>query len=483
MHEQFEALLNRIAEGSSVGDEFLADVLARVIVKAPLETSRVEIAAGIPGGGGPAHERKIPQGTVSKAVKALMDEGLLDRGKTGLLNEDGRPVASLQLGTGVCMAGAKVTLLRGVPAAVTTALTRLDGKVLSSSMKSLPGSPADRWQLVAGLIHREVVRLKKRQDEQRSAQGEEPLELFGVGVEVGAHVDRGKIIRRVGEGEYSEVPLGDDLTRRFAGKVPVVVENDVNALAVWALNSGRYPEADLVVVAVFDEGVGGGLIMDGRLRRGGNGMAMEVGHLTVGHAPGSRKLTGAGTATGRRDPSLDLFDPECHCGGVGHVDAFATPARLRKSAGVATLGEIARAPVSVDGVRTPQALCMETAGSVLGRGLAHVVNIVNPSRLVLYLPAELCDIAPAHAAHCYLAAARSEMEHAFSTGATVAHLTPVQLEDKDLGELGARAAAVCVINSFIDHARGLDGCPVVQRRPSARRTADGPRADRVSDAS
>ena len=50
----------------------------------------------------------------------------------------------------------------------------------------------------------------------------------------------------------------------FGRPVPVVVENDVNALAVLAIHEIHYTDPDLVVVGVFDEGVGGGLVMDGR---------------------------------------------------------------------------------------------------------------------------------------------------------------------------------------------------------------------------
>ena len=87
-------------------------------------------------------------------------------------------------------------------------------------------------------------------------------------------------------------PLADKLHRLFEADpsfgqpVPVIVENDVNALAVLTIHQIHYADPDLVVVGVYDEGVGGGLVMDGRLRRGGNGRAMEIGHLTVGFPPG-----------------------------------------------------------------------------------------------------------------------------------------------------------------------------------------------------
>ena len=77
-HEPFQDLLDDLVAQSGVGQEVLGDVLARTSLRAPQETSRVEIAAGNPTARRPVDQRAIPQGTVSKAVKALKDKGLLE---------------------------------------------------------------------------------------------------------------------------------------------------------------------------------------------------------------------------------------------------------------------------------------------------------------------------------------------------------------------------------------------------------------------
>ena len=68
-----------------MGQEVLGEVLARVSLGAPEETSRIAIAAGNPAARRAVDQRAIPQGTVSKAVKALMDEGLLEAGERRLV--------------------------------------------------------------------------------------------------------------------------------------------------------------------------------------------------------------------------------------------------------------------------------------------------------------------------------------------------------------------------------------------------------------
>ena len=165
----------------------------------------------------------------------------------------------------------------------------------------------DRWDQVAQLIHQHVTTLKNACDQDRAGRRLQPLRMFGVGIEVGSPVSNGEVMPHPADGSRHPVRLAAALCRLFEADtsfgqpVPVLVENDVNALAVLAIHQIRYAEPDLVVVGVFDEGVGGGLVMDGRLRRGGNGRAMEIGHLPVGLPPGEEKDQIQGT---RRRRSL-----------------------------------------------------------------------------------------------------------------------------------------------------------------------------------
>lgn len=476
MHERFSALLDellgrgRADEVPAVGQDFLGEILHRVMLMAPSETSRLEIAAGRSNGSNGFYWH-IPQGTVSKAVKVLLSAGMLEDGERLLRTQDGRVLAPLRLGRGWCVAGSKVVLQKGCPRTVTTALFSLDGEtVLRRSTVDLEETGIAAWHDLARIIHSEVVKLRDMHGRARRRAGTEPLRLFGLGVEVGAHVHDGAVVRPpMSESLFERIPLAESLDELFDHSMPVIVENDVNALAVLATQHAAFPEADLVVVAVFDEGVGGGLVMDGRLRRGGSGMAMEIGHLTVGHAPGERE------ATGGVDRSLSDFDPLCSCGILGHLDAFATPFRIRKALAAGSLQQVASAPAQADGqAESAEFHVLRKAGAVLGRGLAHVINTVNPSRLLLYLPSELANTHAGTAGPAYLAAVEDEVHRAYSTGGRDARLD-VQRLPADINILGARASAVSVFNGFIEHARGIDGCPVPQRRNRQRKgvTADG----------
>ncbi|HEV7590192.1 MAG TPA: ROK family protein, partial [Longimicrobium sp.] len=160
--------------------------------------------------------------------------------------------------------------------------------------------------------------------------------------------------------------------------LPTVVVNDVRAAtwAEWRLGAGRGVR-DLVVLFV-GTGVGGGAVIGGRLLEGADGIAGELGHLTV-------------VAGGRK----------CHCGNLGCLEAYcggwaleerasqaalADPAagaallRLAGSAEAITGEVIAAARKAGDALATR--LVDETA-DVLGAAVVGLVNALNPRRVIL----------------------------------------------------------------------------------------------------
>ena len=470
-HEQFQAMLDDLAGKSLIGQEVLGEVLARVSLRAPQETSRSALAAGNPAARRPVDQRAIPQGTVSKAVKALKDEGLLEDGERFLRSPDGRPLLPIRLGSRYAIAGVKITQSREQPRQVTTVLVRLDG---SRIVKKMLHAQVDHWDQAAELIHHHVASLKREGDKEMTASGLKRLRILGVGIEVGSPVYDGGVMPHLDDSSKPPIPLAASLHRLFEADpgfsrpVPVIVENDVNALAVLAIHQARYADPDLVVVGVFDEGVGGGLIMDSRLRRGGNGRAMEIGHLAVGFPPGQQEqqpvqLPGLeAAATGLPD-----FYSRCWCGHFGHVDTLATPRRIQ-----GMLGDLPLDQLGEIGSRDPRFQRAEAvfarSGAALGRALAHVSNTVNPSRIITYLPSPLAGPEPDTAAAAYRSAVEQEVASAFAAGNPDQYLDirPLPAKPEELALLGAKAAAVCVLESFLEHALRLDGCTTTLRRPS-----------------
>lgn len=93
------------------------------------------------------------------------------------------------------------------------------------------------------------------------------------------------------------------------GVAKIVIDNDVNVGVVAEHRLGAGRDADELLGVFVGTGVGGGLILDGRLRRGATGLAGEIGHVVV--VPGGRS---------------------CSCGGRGHLEAYAGRAGMERRA-------------------------------------------------------------------------------------------------------------------------------------------------------
>jgi glucokinase len=169
--------------------------------------------------------------------------------------------------------------------------------------------------------------------------------------------------------EWVNFPVGPRLYETFG--VPVFLDNDANmaGLAEWQYGAGRGHE-NLVYLTV-STGIGGGVIINGRLLQGFRGMAAELGHITV-------------------DPS----GPLCGCGHKGHVESFSSgPAIARyvsaqiKAGQKSSLSAYPR-PTAVqvaEEARKGDALAIsafERAGNYLGIAVANYLAIFDPSIVI-----------------------------------------------------------------------------------------------------
>lgn len=142
--------------------------------------------------------------------------------------------------------------------------------------------------------------------------------------------------------------------------------NDVNvaALAEHRHGAGR-GAGQLLVVATGHRGVGGALVLGGRLHTGSSGLALEVGHLTVNPA-------------GR----------PCHCGSRGCLDVEVDPLAFLEAAGrppgpAVSLLEQARDLLQDEYDDPAVRAAAHTLIDRLGLGLAGLVNVLNPDRILL----------------------------------------------------------------------------------------------------
>ncbi|MFJ5101538.1 ROK family protein [Streptomyces sp. NPDC088554] len=230
----------------------------------------------------------------------------------------------------------------------------------------------------------------------------DPAQVLGEVVEAGAGLLRAGGLRCVGAGLavpsavaepegtalnplHLAWPAGAPVREIFAERVraaglegPAFTGNDVNlaALAEHRHGAGRGAR-HLLCVATGHRGVGGALVLDGRLHSGSSGLALEVGHLTVN--PEGRP---------------------CYCGGKGCLDVEADPLAFLATAGRAPGPEVSLLQQSRDLLRSEYAdpsvrRAAEELIDRLGLGLAGLVNILNPDRIILGgLHQELLDADP-----------------------------------------------------------------------------------------
>lgn len=142
-----------------------------------------------------------------------------------------------------------------------------------------------------------------------AALGGRPGDAVGVGAPGVVDVERGVVVTAPNlPGWIDPFPLGPAVSET-SGIEAVVVDNDVNAGTVAELRLGAGRGASELLGVFVGTGVGGGVVLDGRLRRGRRGLAGEIGHVVV-------------TAAGRT----------CSCGGRGHLEAYAGRSGMERRA-------------------------------------------------------------------------------------------------------------------------------------------------------
>ncbi len=127
--------------------------------------------------------------------------------------------------------------------------------------------PIQEWLGIVERCAREVIGNRRR-----------PLGM-GVGVPGFTDFEKGLIVNLTNVRGWTGVPLAGILRRRF--KMPVWVDNDANAAALGECVFGAGREYRQAVMVTLGTGVGGGIVIDGKVFRGAHSMAGEIGHVCI----------------------------------------------------------------------------------------------------------------------------------------------------------------------------------------------------------
>lgn len=111
----------------------------------------------------------------------------------------------------------------------------------------------------------------------------------GIGVAVPAQMNKHGFVRLAPLLRWENVHLAELVRNAAPVSVPVVAENDGNAFAIGATYGRNEPQAGVTLFLVMESGVGGGIIVNGTLFRGANGLAGEIGHLRINGVSGETR--------------------------------------------------------------------------------------------------------------------------------------------------------------------------------------------------
>ncbi len=255
-----------------------------------------------------------------------------------------------------------------------------------------------------------------------------PSQLDSISIAAAGAIDfkKGLITSSPHLPDWHDVPLRDIVEEKY--KVNTFLINDASAAALGEHHFGAGQGVNNLILLAVGTGIGGGIILNGRLYSGASGSAGEIGHITI-----------------------DVGGPKCDCGNTGCLEALVSGTAVAKEAirrikqgersslTEAVGGEIE--DITAEEVLTAawdgDSLASEIilkAATYLGVGLANIVNIFNPEMIIIGGGiAKMGDL--------LLNPARQvARERAFPLSTQVVQIVPAQLGD-DAGVLGAAVFA------------------------------------------
>ncbi len=340
------------ADQSLVRELNLSSVLRMIHNNAPL--SRAQLAA----------RTGLNKSTVSSLVEELLERKLIH--EIGLNSVGtGRPATLLEINS---RAGCIIGVELGVDF-VAVVLTDFVGAILWRAQEA-----ADPTESLEETLSQTLVLVNKAIAASRNIN----FSLIGIGLSIPGTVnlDEGTLIFAPNL-NWHDIPIREIFSKPTG--LRVYLENDANAAAVAEHLFGAARQSTDFLFVFAGVGIGGGLFLNGKLYRGKNGYAGEIGHSPI-----------------KAEPA----DVLCHCGNRGCWETYVNQAsileRIRdrmdghRDSVLANLMEQQHAPLSISLIRQAadagdqQALdSMSEAGTAMGQGFANLINIFNPEKIIL----------------------------------------------------------------------------------------------------
>jgi len=182
-------------------------------------------------------------------------------------------------------------------------------------------------------------------------------QLRGVGIGVPGFIDMdaGVIVGSANLPGFQGFPVRDEIQQRLG--TPILLENDANAAALGEMWIGAGKNVRDLILLTLGTGIGGGIVIDGKVMHGAHGMAGEFGHMTV----------------------IPQGNP-CGCGNRGCLEKHASASAIAAMASLMHFGREVTAEqvyeLALQGNERAK-MIFESMGRALGIALASLINIFN----------------------------------------------------------------------------------------------------------
>lgn len=251
----------------------------------------------------------------------------------------------------------------------------LGGTTVKLGLFDPEGNVSEKWEIPTRkedsgkLILPDIADAVKGKMQEKGIAKED---VIGVGIGVPGPVDSNGVIYKAANLGWGVFSIKEELTGLLGG-IRVEAGNDANVAALGEMWRGGGRGYDNMVAVTLGTGVGGGIIVDGKILTGAKGAGGEIGHILV------------------EEQETEV----CGCGKTGCLEQYTSATgvvrlanrRLKKDdkASVLRTGQISAKDVW-DAVKAGDELAVEVAeqfGEYLGKGLAAVACVVNPDIFVI----------------------------------------------------------------------------------------------------
>ena len=251
----------------------------------------------------------------------------------------------------------------------------IGGTTIKMGFFETDGKLLDKWEIKTNTENKGeniLSDIAKAVDNKLAQEGISKDDVQGIGIGVPGPVTSDGVVHRCVNLGWGVKSVADELASLTG--LNVKVGNDANVAALGEMWKGAAEGSKDVIVVTLGTGVGGGIIVDGKIVNGATGAGGEIGHITVND---------------------DEIEP-CNCGQYGCLEQYASATgivrmakrKLAKSAETTTLRDIEdlSAKAIFDEAKAGDEIAkglVDELGKILGSALSNMACVVNPEVIVI----------------------------------------------------------------------------------------------------